>query len=115
MGKLPFMSTSDHIVPFLTIIIVEHGEKLLNMGRDPSLVIDFDCVFLPDCVWRCLGLFLWDPMAPRAGRAKDYVARNTKATLAMEKVATHYHNFLPPITNEAMHPLEDKVKLVRAY
>jgi hypothetical protein len=115
MGKLPFMSTNDQINPFLSIIIVEHGEKLLNMGQDLSLVIDFDCVFLPDCVWRCLGLFLWDPMAPRVGRAKDYVVRKTRETLDVEEATTHYQNLIPPITKEAMHPLEDKVKLVQSY
>jgi hypothetical protein len=54
-------------------------------------------------------------MAPRAGLAKDYVIRKIGATLAAEEAMTHYQNFVPPITKEAMHPLEDKVKLVRAY
>jgi hypothetical protein len=109
VGKIPFMSISDKFSLVLAIIIVDHGDKFLNIGEDSSLVIDFDCVFLPNCVWSCLGLFINDPMAPRAGRAKDFVVRKniaahakdfvvrkTRVNHAAKEEMTHYQSFVPP-------------------
>jgi hypothetical protein len=58
MENVPFMSISDQFGPVMAIIIVECGKQWLNMGGDLSMVIVSDYVFLSNCVWRCLGLFL---------------------------------------------------------
>jgi hypothetical protein len=114
MGKLPSMSISDQFDHVLAIIIAECGEQWLNMSEDPSLLISFDCVFLLDCVWRQLGLFLWAPMASQTGCAKAFVVRKNKATLVVEEAVAHYQCFVPLATKEAMQPLEDEVKLIQS-
>jgi hypothetical protein len=56
MSMLPLMTTIDLFGLVLAFIIVEHGEKLLNMGKDLSWVA---IVSLSERVWKDLDLCLW--------------------------------------------------------
>jgi hypothetical protein len=54
-------------------------------------------------------------MAPCASRVKAIPAHKTHAALFVEEVAAHYHAHVSPSTEEVMHPLEEEIKIIKAY
>ena len=87
MSMLPLMTTNDLFGLVLTFIIVEHGEKFLNMGKDLSWVV---VISLFERVWRDFDLCLSLPMSPWSSCVRNYVGHKNRMTLTMNNVVAHY-------------------------
>jgi hypothetical protein len=54
-------------------------------------------------------------MAPHASRVKVVHPSKTRAALATEEAVARYHDSVSHSVQEAMHPLKEEVKIIRAY
>jgi hypothetical protein len=100
-------------VPVLVIYIpVWEGNKV-NMAWVFMLVSTRYLHLEPINNWKviCFGF----SMAPCVFQEKVTYVCKTYAALVVEEATSHYHNFVSPLVQEAMHPIEDEVKTICAY